>query len=65
MTPSGIETATFRFVAQHLNHCATAVPNQCIYRYINLLYYKHRNIQHVSANYCGHLSEVFFEGYIA
>ena len=25
MTPSGIETATFRFVAQHLNHCATAV----------------------------------------
>jgi len=27
MTPVGIETATFRFVAQHLNHCATAVPN--------------------------------------
>ena len=26
MTPFGIETATFRFVAQHLNHCATAVP---------------------------------------
>jgi len=30
MTPSGIETATFRFVAQHLNHCTTdcttAVP---------------------------------------
>jgi len=24
-TPSGIETATFRLVAQHLNHCATAV----------------------------------------
>ena len=28
MTPSGIEPATFRFVAQHLNHCATAVPNK-------------------------------------
>ena len=28
MTPSGIEPATFRFVAQHLNHCATAVPNE-------------------------------------
>ena len=27
MTPSGIEPATFRFVAQHLNHSATAVPN--------------------------------------
>jgi len=26
MTPSGIETATFRYVAQPLNHCATAVP---------------------------------------
>ena len=24
MTPSGIESVTFRFVAQHLNHCATA-----------------------------------------
>ena len=27
MTPSGIEPATFRFVAQHLNHCATAAPD--------------------------------------
>jgi len=26
MTTAGIELATFRFVAQHLNHCATAVP---------------------------------------
>ena len=26
MTPSGIQPVTFRFVAQHLNHCATAVP---------------------------------------
>ena len=25
-TPAGIEPATFRFVTQHLNHCATAVP---------------------------------------
>ena len=27
MTPSGIERATFLFVARHLNHCATMVPN--------------------------------------
>ena len=27
LTPAGIELATFRFVAQHLNHCVTAVPN--------------------------------------
>jgi hypothetical protein len=26
MTPSGIEPATFRFVAQYLNHCATTAP---------------------------------------
>ena len=26
MTPSGIEPATFRFVAQHLNNRATTVP---------------------------------------
>ena len=43
MTPSRIEPATFRFVAQHLNHCATAVPNlnsvpklfMCLYMLIN------------------------------
>jgi len=29
MTPAGIEPATFRFVAQHLSHCATAVPIDC------------------------------------
>jgi hypothetical protein len=26
LTPSGIDLATFRFVAQCLNHCATARP---------------------------------------
>jgi len=29
-----IEPATFRFVAQHLNHCATSVPHIYIYIYI-------------------------------
>ena len=36
MTPSGIEPATFRFVAQHFIHCATAVPNHIIFTYITL-----------------------------
>ena len=26
MTPAGIEPATYRFLAQYLNHCATSVP---------------------------------------
>jgi hypothetical protein len=30
MTPSGIEPATFLFVGQYLNHCATAVPHKRI-----------------------------------
>ena len=30
LTPAGIEPATFRFVAQHLNYCANAVPQFCI-----------------------------------
>jgi len=31
LTPAGIEPATFRFVAQHLNHCATAIPQYLTY----------------------------------
>ena len=31
LTPNGIEPATFRFVAQHLNHCAPAVPRHIMY----------------------------------
>jgi hypothetical protein len=27
LTLAGIEPATFRFVTQHLNHCATAAPS--------------------------------------
>jgi len=36
MIPVGIESATFRFVAQHLNHCATAVPH-CTPKYRNVI----------------------------
>ena len=32
LTPAGIEPATFRFVAQHLNHCANAVPQLMLCR---------------------------------
>ena len=29
VTTAGIEPATFRFISQHFNHCATAVPDWC------------------------------------
>ena len=35
MTPAGMEPTTFRFVAQHLNHCATTVPG--IKEYQNII----------------------------
>ena len=35
LTSAEIEPGTFRFVAQHLNHCATAVlPFNCVVVYI-------------------------------
>ena len=33
VTPAGIEPETLWFLAQHLNHCATAVPTLHMYRY--------------------------------
>ena len=58
MAPSGIEPATFWFVAQRLNHCATAVPKiienffkyfvlifvRCIFRTADTMYYSHLRI---------------------
>ena len=38
LTPAGIESATFRFVAQRLKHCATAVPNFSSCSYINYIF---------------------------
>jgi len=34
MASAGIEPTTFQFVAQHLNHCATAVPVIIVYSVI-------------------------------
>jgi len=41
LTTAGIEPATFRFVTQRLNHCATAVPINYILGvlYINYIFY--------------------------
>jgi len=44
LTPAGIEPATFRFVAQHLNHCAAAVPNLFMY------WYKRKHLVFVGVN---------------
>jgi len=47
LTPTGIETATYRFVAQHLNRTVTAVPpvtsyNNNISNVVELCYAKLR-----------------------
>jgi len=50
LTPAGIEPATFRFVAQHLNHCATAVPSYLVQILFNvILLYMHQSL-------CGFIS---------
>ena len=45
ITPSGIEPATFRFVAQHLNHCATAFPVKYKREHLQIFtFYRRRNV---------------------
>jgi len=54
MTPAGIEPATFRFVTQHLNHCATAVPfykEYCLY----FTFYTLRTIEYTVAYHTVHI----------
>jgi len=50
LTPGGIEPRTFRFVAQHLNHCATAVHFRrtfFVFLFINLDFI-HKSNQHTN-----------------
>ena len=50
VTPFGIEPATFRFVAQHLNHCVTAVPIHNIFTPNNKIQFSSPIIQHITAH---------------
>jgi len=36
LTPAGIEPATFQFVAQHLNHCATLCPLAKLHAFLRI-----------------------------
>ena len=62
MAAAGIEPAIFRFVAQHLNHCATAVPiyiYSIIYIYIYIVY-----MSHTALSETGHGQEGYIYIYI-
>ena len=49
MIPSRIEPAPFRFVAQHLNHCATTVPHIiCTYVYVYTYIYIYFIINYIN-----------------
>jgi len=49
LTLAGIEPATFLFVAQHLNHCATAVPKLITDQYSGM---KRRCCVVIASEYC-------------
>jgi len=51
LTPAGIEPATLRFVAQHLNHCATAVPLDVCAVHFCIIYYLHQQLQNILTIY--------------
>ena len=64
-TPAGIEPATFRIVAQHLNHCATAVPDFVIrihyyYYYYYYLYSDYHPFQRAH-HYISHKSKTQYK----
>ena len=46
MTPSGIGSATFRFVAQHLNHCAASVPRTIILLALTVVWPVNRSLHY-------------------
>jgi hypothetical protein len=58
MTPSGIEPATFRFVAQYLNHCATAVP--AFGEYCSIVSLDHVQKSHILLDKIFDMSVFFF-----
>jgi len=73
MTPSGIKPATFQFVAQHLNHCATAIQicnaMPTVYKYIisTLAFWIHFQVYvhfvKLWAHYCGYFCFCHYCGY--
>ena len=64
MTPYGIEPATFLFVAQHLNHCATTVPQnqKCIRQ--KSRQQKNQKVKKVHQPKCAALGPITFHSHI-
>ena len=73
LTPARIEPATSRFVAQHLNHCATAVPNEyCRQLKHNGKYYNimgspsyMRSVVDIKIRYWAHICITLYSGLLS
>ena len=60
MTQAGIEPATFRFVAQHVNHCDTAVPGtRSTFAICTQTYQRDQTKQHTCKTHAQHFVEKF------
>ena len=66
MTPAGIEPESFRFVAQHLNHCATTVSYLGTFINSNYVIGEERKPMFAICDRCLHsLGQIFRSGFMS
>jgi len=64
LTPAGIEPATYRFVAQYLNHSATAVPILQMYYMITRTCSFAHNLRTKTVSYISYYCELTAKDWI-
>ena len=58
LTPAGIEPATYRYVAEHLKHCATAVPTLYNEQFRKLYCNLNWGLETKKTSLCGELERI-------